>query len=275
MDKLMSWDMIYILALPIIGCSCVLGFKIYFAFRLRNRIREMFPDVTLNLISGLKFIYKGFTSRLNWRYQGKHTRAKTWFKLEFPHEIQQALAGTQFKLNIDSSSSPSARTGLEGLRQRCFIKSSNPMMKNLVKDAAFLSAIAQLDALSSYGNDIYLKRGSFQVELGGEALALAPDKMATFAQCCTQLFERVITAAAASNPVLLSISPIADNFTVRPGDFLNACSDEDMYDALDDVPMENDYADSENWEDDDRRALPQQSAAHEIVRREDNDEDVL
>ena len=245
------------------------------ALRLRDRIRKMFPDARL-VINGMRFTYKGLNARLNWHYSTKNTRAFTYFELEFPEELRRELTDVRLKVLIDCSGGHSARSPLEDVRQRCTLKTGNPIMQGLLTDRAFLSAASALDGLNKCLMTLRLRKDSFDVELDDVTLT-KPKEMAGFTKSCLQLFDRILSAAAAVNPAILSTPPIAGNFTVKPGEFLNACSDEDMYDSLEDMSPTNSqyhhsgaarggwgevdsYDDSETWEADDSRALPQEGA---------------
>ena len=141
------------------------------------------------------------------------------------------------------------------------LNTSHPMMENLPADEIFSRALSDLKSIAGMEADITLKGHYFLVHLPIPIRSI--ETLANFGEIGAQLFERVITAAATADPELQSIPPIAGNFTIRSGKFLNECSDEAMYDALDEgAPVKRNSRRSRggwgktNDMQDDERALP-------------------
>ena len=138
-------------------------------------------------------------------------------------------------------------------------------MKSLRYHEGFLQALSNLArATLGFNLNVTLESSKLLITLPRK---LPMDSMKGLVESGTALFDQVIAAAAAVNPALLSMPPIAGNFTVNPGEFLNEYSDEDVYDALDDsAPVnQNPAGAKEGWgktndTTDDERALPEESA---------------
>ena len=209
----------------------VIVWKLNAAFVLCNKLRKIYPDAKLGF-TGISFSYKGFKAKVSWKDSSKYTSAHTWFTLKIPAELRDALKDARFKLTINAGGVVSS---LKDVRRRCSLNSkAHPLMQGLLRDQKFLEAAGDIDGVNrGSDNVISLGRSSFEVNLPDKALT-ASSGMVVLAIQAARAFDRVIAAASAVNPALLSMPPIAGNFTVNPGEFLNKCSDEAVYDALDD-----------------------------------------
>ncbi len=206
--------------------------------KTRNLIRKTYPDASLSpLLHSISFRYKGFKAKLSWfdefqeeRYSARRISAKTIFCVILPNEIKKALADAGFSMEIRGLCGDDGTPQV--ISQNCTIKSRNAVMKSLRYHEGFLQALSNLArATLGFNLNVTLESSKLLITLPRK---LPMDSMKGLVESGTALFDQVIAAAAAINPALLSMPPIAGNFTVNPGEFLNEYSDEDVYDALDD-----------------------------------------
>ena len=239
----------------------------------RRTIKAVFPDAVFKK-NDAYWNYKSFRAELHrenpiwrrthdadvmrgtnrWTVAGDD-RTTLCFKVILPEALQKELANARFQMIFEpmlDDDLPDA--GLRAvLPKQCFMKSSHPMMQRLTRDQVVLKRLAVIEKFFRCQTVISLRRDYFSIEISS---LLSAKSQVLLAQCGFEIFERVIAAAAAVNPAILSISPIAENFTVTPAEFLDPGSDEERDDALnDDPPMEHRYADSESRKSDDY-ALP-------------------
>ena len=265
-----DWLMIALLAVIFICWLFIIIIQISETIDLRNNLRKIYPDASLSpLLHSISFRYKGFKAKLSWfdefqeRYSGRRISAKTIFCVILPNEIKKALADAGFSMEIRGLCGDDGTPQV--ISQNCTIKSRNAVMKSLRYHEGFLQALSNLArATLGFNLNVTLESSKLLITLPRK---LPMDSMKGLVESGTALFDQVIAAAAAVNPALLSMPPIAGNFTVNPGEFLNEYSDEDVYDALDDsAPVnQNPAGAKEGWgktndTTDDERALPEESA---------------
>lgn|GEM_PF-5938067 len=220
---------ICIIAIIVVTVGGLVFTQIRSAVRLRDRIRQIYPDAEIGSIefNTLKFTYKGFQSSLFWESRDKYTTGSTMFRVMVPFQLRKEMSDAKFSMRIASPH----HSHHEAIQQRCKIdQNAHLMMQGLVRDQAFLDAVDSISVCSDA--DIFLDDDFFWVRLLDKGL-LEPESLAKFAMRTAIIFDRVIAAASAVNPVILSMPPIAGNFVINPNEFVHKCSDEDMYDALD------------------------------------------
>lgn len=252
---------ICIIAIIVVTVGGLVFTQIRSAVRLRDRIRQIYPDAEIGSIefNTLKFTYKGFQSSLFWESRDKYTTGSTMFRVMIPFQLRKEMADAKFSMSIAAPH----RSHNEAIQQRCKIdKNAHLMMQGLVRDQAFLDAVDSISVCSDA--DIFLDDDFFWVRLLDKGL-LEPESLAKFAMRTAIIFDRVIAAASAVNPVILSMPPIAGNFVINPNEFVHKCSDEDMYDALDNSSDASQNQPAEN-------VLEESAEANNVLASENDNE---
>ena len=220
---------IFIIAFVVVILGVLVFTRIRRAFRVRDRIRQIYPDAEIGSLDfdTLKFTCKGFQAGLVWEPPSKYTYGSTMFRVMVPFQLRKEMSDAKFSMRIASPH----HSHPEAIQQRCKIdQNAHLMMQGLVRDQAFLDAVDSISVCSDA--DIFLDGEFFWVRLVEEG-RIDPVSLAEFAVRTAIIFDRVVAAASAVNPVILSMPPIAGNFVINPNEFVHKCSDEDMYDALD------------------------------------------
>ena len=229
MSELEFWLSMLVLASPFI---LFIAYRIYCAHAVLRRIREVYPDADMDM-DGVRFTHKGFKALLEWDHGGKYRRGSTTLRLKIPSHLIGELSAAIFRMDIAEKGHSSHLALPEEIQRRCRIGRNAPaMMQALVRDKDFLAAVDGLRL--GYGLEASLGQRYFRMLLPGTALTDDAEDMAAFVINTAAIFDRVIAAAAAINPRILSMPPISENYSIKPDEFIKICSDESLYDSLDD-----------------------------------------